>query len=548
MLHTIRVPIDRKLALIYGTLMATLVLVAGLSFVALQSLERSAERVATRYAQQLDTVSDVQMLMFRISLEARHAMLVDTPEAREATFARIGQFREEMMSKLAGFESRISTDQGRASLAKIRQADTLFWRLGGEVVTKIKAGDVRGAFAQLDGELVPARDTMVRHIAELRQWQQQLVVQAVNDSMAVADRTKTAVLVAAVLGAVLAAWLACSMVRMMRGAFARAQTVTRRIAGGDLTGIWVRRGEEFGQLFESIVDMQQRLLQVVGRVRDVAGRIVQSAQAIDEANQALAAASHTHADSVRATGDSTERMHEAVGRSRESVERVHALAREAADVAGHGGGVVGEVVSTMRGIDDASKRIADIVNVIDGIAFQTNILALNAAVEAARAGEQGRGFAVVAAEVRSLAQRSAQAAREVRTLIEDSVRRVDSGAALADQAGQTMQRIVGSVTQVTELMNQVAASARHQTNEVGAVKGAVDHIGGATDRSLQAVQRSSEAAAELRSQARDLDAAVAAFNVPLSRRTRARRPYTAAPWTQPLRASASSAAATWPVR
>ena len=518
MLSNARIPIDRKLALIYATLMTTLLVVAGAAFTALQNLERGAERVATRYSQQLDTISDVQMLMFRISLEARHAMLVDTPEARDATFARIGQFREEMLQKLEAFESRVSTEQGRASLARIREADTVFWRLGGEVVGKIKAGDIRGAFTQLEGELVPARDVMVRHIAELRQWQQQLVLQTVEDSMTVADRYKTTVVALAVLGAAVAAWLAWSMVRMMRGAFARAQNVTRRIAGGDLTSeIWVRRGDEFGQLFESIVDMQQRLQQVVGRVRDVASSIVQSAQAIDEANQALAAASHTHADSVRATGDSTRRMHEAVGHSRESVERVHVLAREAAEVAGHGGGVVGEVVSTMKSIDDASKRIADIVNVIDGIAFQTNILALNAAVEAARAGEQGRGFAVVASEVRSLAQRSAQAAREVRSLIEDSVQRVDSGAVLADQAGQTMQRIVGSVSQVTELMNQVAASARSQSSDVGAVKGAVEHIGEATERSLAAVTRSSEASAALRSHARDLEAAVAAFNLSVGR-------------------------------
>jgi methyl-accepting chemotaxis protein len=514
MLNTVRIPIDRKLALIYATLMATLLAVAGLAFVALQNLERGAERVATRYAQQLDTISDVQMLMFRISLEARHAMLVDTPQARDATFARIGEFRKQMLEKLTTFESRVTTEQGREGMARIRAADEAFWRLGGEVVGKIQAGDVRAAFTQLESELVPARDVMVGHIAELRQWQQQLVLQAVNDAMAEADRTKTGVAVVTTLGAAAAAWLAWSMVRMMRGAFARAQGVTRRIAGGDLTSeIWVRKGDEFGQLFESIVDMQQRLQQVVGRVRDVAARIVLSAQAIDEANQALAAASHTHADSVRATGDSTRRMHEAVGHSRDSVDRVHALAREAAEVAGHGGGVVGEVVSTMKSIDDASKRISDIVNVIDGIAFQTNILALNAAVEAARAGEQGRGFAVVAAEVRSLAQRCAQAAREVRSLIQDSVQRVDSGTVLADQAGQTMQRIVGSVSQVTELMQQVAASARSQSSDVGAVKGAVDHIGEATERSLAAVHRSSEASAALRSHAGELEAAVAAFNL-----------------------------------
>jgi len=514
MINTTRLPIDRKLAIIYGTLMLTLLAVTTVAFMTLERLGAASDRVATRYSPQLDRISDVQMLMFRISLEARHAMLVQAGPARDETFNRIGGFRKEMLDKLDTFEATLSTPEGKANAAKIREADKLFWRLAGEVVAKIQAGDVTAAFAQLEAELVPARNVMVGHIVDQRQWQRNLVVNTVETARNDAKRANLIVLFVAVLGSVVAAWMSFSMVRMIRGAFQRAQRVTQRIAGGNLQeSIYVRKGDEFGDLFGSISDMQERLQTVVGRVRTVAGEIVQAAAAIDEANRELAAASRSHGDTVVQTSESARRVNEAVRASASSVESVNRLAAEAAGVAERGGAVVGEVVSTMRGIDDASKRIGEIVGVIDGIAFQTNILALNAAVEAARAGDQGRGFAVVAGEVRSLAQRSASAAREVKTLIQDSVTRVGSGAALAEQAGQTMQRIVGAVTQVTELMAEVAQSARRQHQDVDAVTGAVAGIGEASRQSLEAVARSTTAAENLRSHAEELERAVAAFNV-----------------------------------
>jgi methyl-accepting chemotaxis protein len=509
-----RIPIGRKLALIQGLLLTVIVIVATVAFATLDRVAGTAERVAERYAPQLDRISDVQMLMFRISLEARHAMLVEAGPDRDATFQRIGQFRQEMLDKLKTFEAGITTDQGKANLQKIREADAVFWRLGGEVVGKIQAGDVPAAFAQLNAELVPARDAMVKHIAAARTWQGQLVLSSVEQAQQQANQIKLIVPAVALIGSALAAWLSWSLAQMMRGAFRRANQVTQRIAAGNLSDdVYVRKGDEFGYLFESIVDMQGRLLGVVGHVRDVARQIGQSAQAIDDANQELARLTESHAASVSGTTDSTRRMTDSVRQSAENVETANQLASEASKVAVRGGEVVSEVVSTMRGIDDASKRIGDIVNVIDGIAFQTNILALNAAVEAARAGEQGRGFAVVAGEVRSLAQRSAAAAREVKTLIQDSVSRVNSGSEMVDQAGQTMQRIVASVNQVTTLMGDIAGATRDQRDGVEAVSSAVEEIGSATSYSVAAVRRSNEAAAALREHARALEDAVAAFNL-----------------------------------
>ncbi|MFO0123842.1 MAG: methyl-accepting chemotaxis protein [Inhella sp.] len=507
-------PIGRKLALIQGLLLAVVVGISALAFITLERLAGSAERVAQRYAPQLDLISDVQMLMFRVSLEARHAMLVETDAERDETFQRIGAFREEMLAKLKTFEDNMSTAQGKANFEKIRAADTDFWRLGGEVLGKVKAGDRSAAFAQLKAELVPARDRMVQHIADQRQWQQGLVLSTVQEAQRQANRTKLVVLAVAMAGTGMACWLAWSLTRMMSGAFRRAHQVTQRIAGGHLNDeIYVRQGDEFGHLFGSIVEMQDRLLAVVSHVREIAAKIGASAELIDAANRELLQLTESHDAFVRGTADSTRHMTETVRSSAENVETANQLASEASKVAVHGGQVVSEVVQTMRGIDDASKRIGEIVNVIDGIAFQTNILALNAAVEAARAGEQGRGFAVVAGEVRNLAQRSAAAAKEVKALIQDSVGRVDSGSAMVDQAGQTMQSILESVTRVTTLMQDIAGSTREQRQGFEAVGQAVEQIGSSTTHSVAAVRRSNEAAAALREDARTLERAVAAFNL-----------------------------------
>ncbi len=512
--RTQRVPIGRKLVLIQSLLLAVILTITGASFWTLERLGSSAERIAQRYAPQLDMISDVQMLMFRISLEARHAMLVTTPAELKATFDRIGGHRQEMLDKLKTFESRISTDEGRQNFQKIREADKDFWRLGGEVLAKVQAGQNAAAFAQLNTDLVPARDRMVGFIAEQRQWQQKLVLGAVAQAQKDAARTKAAVLAISLTGLLLSGWLSWRLMTMIQGAFRRAQDVTRRIAGGQLDGeIYVRKGDEFGSLFESIVNMQARLHEVVAHVRTVASRIVHSAQAIETANAELVRVTQLHAGSVQGTTASTEQVTASVRQSAEHVETASRLATDASGIAQRGGEVVNEVVQTMRGIDDASRRIGDIVNVIDGIAFQTNILALNAAVEAARAGEQGRGFAVVAGEVRSLAQRSAAAAKEVKILIGDSADRVSSGSQMVDQAGQTMSRIVESVGQVSGLMQDIARATREQREGVERVHGAVDEIGQNTAQSEQAVQRSADAAAALREHARALEDAVAAFNL-----------------------------------
>jgi methyl-accepting chemotaxis protein len=512
-----RMSIGRKLLGIQALLFLVIAAIGIYTFVMLGRVVSATDRVATRYAPQAERIADMQVLMFRISLEARHAMLVTTPQARDATFERIGQFRKEMLATMDAFDSSVTTERGRAFVAEWRKRDAVFWRLGGEVLAKVQAGDNAGAFQQLETELVAARNAVLEIIDQQQAFQAELMMTAVKQAEGDARLTEKVVPVLALLGLAVAGYLSWRLAAMMRGAFQRAISVTQRIAGGDLKGeIYVRPGDEFGSLFESIVNMQKRLHTVVNEVRGVAAHIVEAAREIDAANHELAEVTRSHEGAVEGTLGVAQAMNSSVSHSAESARRANALASEASKVATEGGAQMGRVVQTMSGIDESSRRIGDIVNVIDGIAFQTNILALNAAVEAARAGEQGRGFAVVASEVRALAQRSAQAAREVKALISASVERVQAGTETVDDAGRTLQGVVSSVEQVTQLIDELARGTREHTEGFAGIARSVDQIGSATRRSVLAVDRSGQAAARLRQHAESLQATVAAFSAELA--------------------------------
>ncbi len=513
-LPSLRIPIGRKLLVIQALLFVVIVAIGAFTFVVLERVVAATEKVGTRYAPQTERIAAMQLLMFRISLEARHAMLVTTPEAKRETFDRIGQFRRELLAQMEAFEGNVSTDEGRAFAAEWRKRDAVFWRLGGEVLGKVQAGDNAAAFRQLEGELVPARNAVIDIVNQQLAFQQQLTLAVVKEASADARKVEIGVPVLALLGVLIAGFLSWRLAAMLRGAFRRAMTVTERIAGGDLGGeIYVRKGDEFGSLFESIVHMQGRLNDVVRHVRDVAGHVVEAAREIEAANGELAEVTRSHETAVQGTLTVARAMTDSVSGSAESARRANELASQASQVAAEGGEMMCKVVQTMSGIDESSRRISDIVNVIDGIAFQTNILALNAAVEAARAGEQGRGFAVVASEVRALAQRSAQAAREVKTLIGTSVARVQAGSGTVDEAGRTLHGVVSSVEEVSRLIDDLARGTREHSEGFAGIARSVDEIGTETQRSARAVGRSGQAATRLREHADSLQQAVLAFKV-----------------------------------
>ncbi len=325
--------------------------------------------------------------------------------------------------------------------------------------------------------------------------------------------TAGAVGFAIVLGLLMAGagvWVARSITRSL----AQANAAVRAIAEGDLGQHIPTDGkDEIGQLLARVAEMQTALRRVVGEVRSGVDSVSMASSEIANGNLDLSTRTEQQASRLQQTAASMEQMATTMQHSADNASRAKTLAASASEVAERGGRVVGEVVNTMQGISESSRRIVDIIGVIDGIAFQTNILALNAAVEAARAGEQGRGFAVVASEVRSLAQRSAQAAREIKALIATSVEKVDGGSRLVQQAGQTMGEIVSQVGHVTELIGAISTAALEQSGGIGNVNQAVSELDETTQQNAALVEQSAAAAASLKEQAQRLSAAVAVFRL-----------------------------------
>jgi methyl-accepting chemotaxis protein len=302
--------------------------------------------------------------------------------------------------------------------------------------------------------------------------------------------------------------------RSVCGPIEQAVAVAGRIAGGDLSESFVVKGrDEAAELLLSLQRMQQALRSLVAQVRDAAESIQTASGEVASGNQDLSERTEHTASSLQQAASSIEQLTGTVAGSAEAARQANTLAFAAAGVAQRGGSVVAQVVSTMDEINASSQKIADIIGVIDGIAFQTNILALNAAVEAARAGEQGRGFAVVAGEVRSLAQRSASAAREIKALIGASVERVESGARLVQDAGSTMGEIVASVQRVTDIIAAISQSAGEQSAGIGQVNSSVAELDQMTQQNAALVEQSAAAAASLQQQAGTLAAVVATFRL-----------------------------------
>jgi methyl-accepting chemotaxis protein len=315
---------------------------------------------------------------------------------------------------------------------------------------------------------------------------------------------------AIVMGIFAAWWITHTITKPINEAVKVAETVS----SGDLTSdIQVHSTDETGQLMNALKIMNSNLVSIVGQVRNGTDLMATASTEIAAGNQDLSSRTEQQASSLEETASSMEELTSTVKFNAENAREANALAISAAEIASRGGAVVGEVVNTMGSINDSSRKIVDIISVIDGIAFQTNILALNAAVEAARAGEQGRGFAVVASEVRTLAQRSAAAAKDIKGLIDDSVQKVSLGSDLVDKAGQTMGEIVTSINRVTQIMTQISHASEEQSIGIAQVNDAITQMDQVTQQNAALVEQAAAAAESMQEQSAKLADVVSVFKL-----------------------------------
>ena len=479
----------------------------------MQALTRVSEVSLPRLvqAQQLDSgLKDLQRLM----------MQTLSWEAVGQKADRIAELDKGILAALTGFDSQLAaaratpglTDEQTKALESLARHFAIYSKTARETID-IKSAGVATA-ASFVFTLDAAYADGAKALGDYDRAEQALVGTTTQAARA-SGETQHMVVLACTAAALLAALAIAFVVqrRIVRG-LTQAADVARTVADGNLTGpVASGSSDAAGQVLAALGDMQGNLVKLIGQVRGAADNIALASHEIASGNADLSNRTEQQAAALQQTAASMHEMTQAVQHNAGNASQANQLAHSAASVANRGGEVVGRVVATMQDISASSRKIVDIIGVIDGIAFQTNILALNAAVEAARAGEQGRGFAVVAAEVRTLAQRSAQAAKEIKQLIDDSASKVDSGTHLVGEAGQTMAEIVAQVSKVAELIGDINASTAEQTGGITQVNQAVSALDQGTQQNAALVEQSAAAATSLSNQAADLKALVEVFRI-----------------------------------
>ncbi|NHZ32254.1 methyl-accepting chemotaxis protein [Massilia rubra] len=363
----------------------------------------------------------------------------------------------------------------------------------------------------MDREPTQKIDAIVSYIStETRALTAAMIKEQAAAERAASIELLVIVLVTVVVGAVIMVWL----VRSITGPLNEAVNIARIVASGDLsTSIEARGSDEIGMLLKSLKDMHDSLAEIVGKVRAGTDAIASASSEIADGNLDLSARTEEQASSLEETASAMEELTSTVKQNGENASQASKLASDASTVAVRGGDAVAQMIHTMGSINESSRKIVDIIGVIDGIAFQTNILALNAAVEAARAGEQGRGFAVVASEVRNLAQRSAAAAKEIKALIGDSVDKVETGSKLVGQAGNTMNEVVASVQRVTAIIGEIAVASGEQNVGIDQINDAITQMDTVTQQNAALVEEAAAAAEAMKQQAASLAEAVSVFKI-----------------------------------
>ena len=506
--------IGRRLGLGFSLIIALLLAIAALSYIRLQGLSDEVHALNSDRYPKTVLIHSVKDQLNETARSLRNLLLLTDPAELDKEYAQIDKNSRNNNESLAKLDKMIKSPQGRAMFDAISAQRAAFNTERNAFIDMVRGQRKEEALTQLTGRLRPVQLEYMTQLDKLIAWQSDMMVKSGAQSEEAAASARLLVLVLAIAAAVMSIVIGFIATRSITRPLAEAVGVARRVAGGDLTSrIVVTSTDETGQLLQALKEMNASLQRIVGDVRNGTDTIATASTQIAVGNMDLSARTEQQAGALEETASSMEELASTVKQNADNARQANQMAQSASEIARKGGAVVSQVVGTMGSINDASRKIVDIISVIDGIAFQTNILALNAAVEAARAGEQGRGFAVVASEVRNLAQRSATAAKEIKTLINDSVAQVDIGTALVAQAGATMEEMVTSVQRVTDIMGEISSASHEQEAGIQQINQAVADMDSVTQQNAALVEEAAAAAGSMQEQAAQLAAAVGTFKL-----------------------------------
>ncbi|TWC71355.1 methyl-accepting chemotaxis protein [Herbaspirillum sp. SJZ099] len=506
--------IGKRLALGFGLILALSIVITSIGFWRLQALSEATHEMMRQPLAKERLISDWYANLYG-GIRRTLAIAKSADPSLTEYFAQDAATSSKNSAETQGkIEPLIESEEERAAFAQIA-VERKAYLAGRDEINKVKdTGDLAESNRVLDQVFVPAANRYLDAMQKLQQIQRDAIDRMAQDIDDIAARSKMLMLGLEILvlafGILCSWWLTVSIIRPLR----TAVDVSRRVAQGDLSAQFKAESrDETGQLLAALKDMNDSLRNIVSQVRTGTDTIANASGEIASGNLDLSARTEQQAGSLEETASAMEELTSTVKQNADNARQANQLANSASAVAVQGGSVVGQVVQTMSSINDSSRKIVDIISVIDGIAFQTNILALNAAVEAARAGEQGRGFAVVASEVRSLAQRSAAAAKEIKALIDDSVDKVGAGSRLVEQAGQTMAEVVESVRRVTDVVAEITAASQEQSSGIEEINRAITLMDESTQQNAALVEQAAAAARSMQDQAADLASLVSVFRL-----------------------------------
>ncbi|GAB3414572.1 methyl-accepting chemotaxis protein [Massilia agilis] len=508
--------------LLFGFIIVALIgaVVAGIGIRNMGKLNEQSDVIYKQELVGVSRIKDANLSLTNLGRALRNALLAPTEQLRNQYLEDAQKQRDLLQQNLAQARPLFVTERGKALLGGLDNQLQAYLPLADELVKRIRAEPLQARsdtiaflFGTYSTTLAPVTETL-GELSRLKETNAARVAQASADLYAT-SRTTMLVLVLCGLGAgiIMGVTMTRLLTRQLGGEPAHAAAIAERIAAGDLvTEINLRPGDQTSLLF-AMKSMRDSLASIVGQVRNGTDAIASASAQIAAGNLDLSSRTEEQASSLEETASSMEELTSTVKQNSDNAQQANKLAGSASSVATKGGEVVGQVVQTMGSINTSARKIVDIIGVIDGIAFQTNILALNAAVEAARAGEQGRGFAVVAGEVRTLAQRSAAAAKEIKQLIDDSVGKVEAGTRLVDQAGATMKEVVSSVERVTAIMGEITTASYEQTSGIEQVNQAIAQMDQTTQQNAALVEEAAAAAEAMQEQATRLAELVQVFRI-----------------------------------